>query len=345
MAIFCKEIDDYLALIDNKTVLISKENQLLIENIVKPLLINDVVYFDENVYINFFKYTKKFYYELFPYHKFLAAFHFMYNNDGSLCFNEYFYLMGGGNGKDGFIGPLIHFFQTKAYGIEDYNIDIVAMSEKQAYGTFEVVKDMMKTEKIKKIMNKNFFINKERIKNKYTKSKLVYNTSNSKTKDGARSGYIAFNELHAYDNYDNIKVHTSGHGKVANGRTIIITTTGNIRGGPSDDYVYLADLKLNGLAQNLKLFPFICKLANEDDAKKIELFEIANPSINYLDVLKKEITEIWQNLELKPETKIEFLVKRLNLIKEDKSKVAPQIDVKFENGLYSWRPDRTFNCL
>ncbi|WP_245397171.1 terminase large subunit domain-containing protein, partial [Clostridioides difficile] len=71
---------------------------------------------------------------------------------------------------------------------------------------------------------------------KKTNSYLKFRTNNAKSKDGLRPGCIIFDEVHAYENYDNIKVFTSALGKVKNPRVFYITTDGNVRGGVLDDF-------------------------------------------------------------------------------------------------------------
>ncbi|MEG0403835.1 MAG: terminase TerL endonuclease subunit [Anaerorhabdus sp.] len=322
MPICCKEIDEYISLCDNGILIISNDVRLLIDNIVKPLLIDEFVKFDADTYDKYLKYTSKYYYPSFHFQKFLAAFHFMYYDDDTLVFNEYLYMMGRGNGKDGFISPLCNFFQTEYFGVKNYHIDIVANDESQAEETFEVVYDMMTSPEYKNLMKKNFVVNKERIQNKKTKSKLKFNTANSKTKDGKRPGCVVFNEIHAYENYSNINVHTSGRGKVKYARTIYITTNGYVRGGPLDDYINLSEMKLRGELPKLRLFPFLCRLDTDHEANDFNTFEKANPSISYLPALRQEIKDVFDNLEYKPSTKVEFYVKRLNLIKEERDKCA-----------------------
>lgn len=52
-----------------------------------------------------------------------------------------------------------------------------------------------------------------------------------------RSGKVIFNEVHQYENYDNIKVFTTGQGKVAQPRRGYFTSNGDISDGPLDDYL------------------------------------------------------------------------------------------------------------
>ena len=109
--IVCKEINDYLEYTKNNPNKINKLRKLLIENIVKPTLKRDDVFFDEETYYKCLTYCENNYYHLFPYQKFIYAFVFMYVDDSPL-FGTIIDVMGRGNGKDGFIMPLVNFLQT-----------------------------------------------------------------------------------------------------------------------------------------------------------------------------------------------------------------------------------------
>ena len=99
--IICKEIAEYLRYAENNPKKINRERELLIENIVKPTMRRNDVFFDEKAYQNCLIYCEKHYYKLFPYQKFIYAFAFMYKDDIPI-FPKFFIMMGRGNGKDGF---------------------------------------------------------------------------------------------------------------------------------------------------------------------------------------------------------------------------------------------------
>jgi len=61
-----------------------------------------------------------------------------------------------------------------------------------------------------------------------------------------RSGLTAFNEIHQYKNYDNIKVFITGQGKVPHPRRLYVTTNGDVREGPLDDLLTRSESILNG---------------------------------------------------------------------------------------------------
>lgn len=303
----CKEIVEYLEYAEKHPKWINKERKLLIENIVKPTLARNDVFFDEKTYQNCVKYCEKHYYPLFPYQKFVYAFAFMYVDDAPL-FPKFFIMEGRGNGKDGFIVPLVNFFQTPLYGVRNYHVEIVANSENQVKDTFKVAYDAMD----KPSMKGKFKVTKELITNLSTGSELKYNTANAATKDGKRPGCIVFNEIHAYENYDQINVFESGLGKVKHAREFIITTNGYVREGPLDEILDLCNEILRTGVNELGYFPFICKI---DDLKEVddeEAWHKANPSMEYMPVLAKQIKQEYLEMQKLPSKRSEFITKRMN---------------------------------
>ena len=281
----CKEIDNYLKYAEEHPKWINKKRKLLIENIVKPTLKRSDVFFDEKTYRNCLQYCKTNYYELFPFQKFIYAFSFMYVDDIPV-FSKFFIKEGRGNGKDGFIVPLVNFFQTPLYGVKNYHVEIVANSESQVKDTFKVVYDMLHDNP--KFKGK-FSVTKELITNLATGSEMKYNTSNAKTKDGKRTGCLVLNEIHAYENYDQINVFESSFGKVKHSREFIITTDGYVRDGPLDEISAMCAEILETGENLLGYFPFICEI---DDMKEIddqEAWHKANPSMEYMPILANQI--------------------------------------------------------
>ena len=110
--ICCQEINEYIDYYEKNKEKFNKERILLIENIVKPTLKRDDIFFDEKTYKNCIKYCEMYFYKLFPYQKFIYAFVFMYEGDFPV-FRTFFIMMGRGNGKDGMIAPLLSFLQSE----------------------------------------------------------------------------------------------------------------------------------------------------------------------------------------------------------------------------------------
>ena len=321
--ITCKEIDDYLAYCKEHPKWINRDRKLLIRNIVKPTLKRKDVFFDEATFHKCIRYLEANYYPLFPYQKFVLAFVFMYDSTGEPLFPEIVMLMGRGNGKDGFMAPLANFFQTPLYGIPEYHVELVANSEQQIKDTFSVVYNRLyKNPKFKG----KFHVTKEVIENLETGSILRYNTSNASTKDGKAPGCIFFNEFHAYENNDSVNVFESSEGKKRHFREIIITTNGYVREGPLDKLLDDCRVILEGGANPLGIFPFLCRLDRESEAGKEDPMHKANPSMEYLPTLQRAIERGWIKAKGDPEKYREYITKRCNL---------PQL--REEQAVTSWK--------
>lgn len=317
--IYCQEINEYIEYYEKNKKKFNKERILLMENIVKPTLKRDDIFFDEKTYKNCIKYSEIYFYKLFPYQKFIYAFVFMYENDFPV-FRTIFIMMGRGNGKDGMIAPLLSFLQSEYYGIKNYNIDIIATSEEQSKDTYDVIYNMLEDHKVK--MKKHFYWNKEESINKKTKSKLKYNTSNAKTKDGKKDGALVFNEYHAYEDDKQIKVFKSGAGKVRHFRIFIITTNGDVREGPLDNLLDVCEGVLNGESNELRYFPFICKIDKEEEVDDLEMWEKANPSLPFLPTLQHEMKMDYLEMKKAPSNIPEFMTKRMNLPKKKQEQIV-----------------------
>ena len=312
--IYASEIQGYIKYAKEFPKEVSDDVHLLIDNIVIPLLSRNDVTFDKKTYEKCIKYCEKNYYPLFPYQKFIYAFVFMYDLDDQVIFSTFFIEMGRGNGKDGMIMPLLNFLQTPLYGVKEYNIDIVCNNEDQSNDSFNVVYNMLE-DNLK--LDAKFYRTKTIITNISTKSYLKYNTSNASTKDGKRSGCILFNEFHAYENYDQISVFTSGFGKKKHSRKFIITTNGKVRGGPLDDYESVCfDVLKTGLNE-IGYFPFICRITNDEEIDREECWIKANPSYKFMPNLRHEIKLAYLEMKRIPSLRSEFLTKKLNYPSRD----------------------------
>lgn len=79
--VYVKEIQEYLDYYEKAPNLFNNKRRLLIENIVKPLLKRNDIFFDEETFHKCIRYCERWYYKLFPYEKFIYAFVFMYKDD------------------------------------------------------------------------------------------------------------------------------------------------------------------------------------------------------------------------------------------------------------------------
>lgn len=324
----CNEINEYIEYVKNNPDEINEERKQLIENVVIPILKRTDIVFDKEVFDKCISFCERRYYKLFPYQKFIYAFVFMYEGEDKdiPLFRTFFIMMGRGNGKDGAFAPLMSFLTTHYHGIQGYNIDIVANGEEQAQDTFDVVYNML--EENKKAMKKYFYWNKTQIINKSTHSKIRFNTSNPKTKDGKKTGAILFNEYHQYENAKQIKVFRSGLGKIKYPRIFIITTEGEVRDGPLDEMIDISNKVLKKEYNIQRVFPFICKLNKKEDAHEpmkkflktnnhndIDLTKWcqANPSLRFMKNLQEEIIMHYIDSLTSTDLRVEFFTKRMNV--------------------------------
>jgi len=322
--ICCKEIDQYIEKYEKEKIHFNKERILLIENIVKPLLKREDIVFDEETYRKCIAFCEKWFYKLFPYQKFIYAFVFMYDKNDIPLFRTFIIEMGRGNGKDGMIMPLVTFLTTKYYGVKGYNIDIVATAEDQAQDTYNVLYDIL--DENKATFKKSYYWNKEYTISKTTKSRIKFNTSNAKTKDGKKDGAIVYNEYHGYETDAQIKVFQSGLGKIKHPRIFIITTQGDIREGPLDELLSVCDGVLNGESNELRYFPFLCKLDDPKEVDNPDMWHKANPSLEYMPTLKDNMMIDYLEMQKFPSKKPEFMTKRMNIPQQKKDELVTSWD-------------------
>lgn len=315
-----KYIDRWFEIVENEEIRTCKEQKQLVKWLKHKLDTEDIIINDEEIEKAIVTKEKWFNFKLLDWEKFLDACEYgLYYKDGSLVFNEFFIMAGRGFGKDGYMSTEIFYQTTKQHGVPKYDIDIVATAEDQAKISFLDVHDMIEENKK---LRKAFDITLEVIKNKTTKSTIKYNTSNSKTKDSKRPGHVFFNEVHAYEDYKNIKVHITGGGKKPKFRVTYLTTDGDIRGGVIDDYKKEAQDVFSGVIKNTRTLFFICKLDDEKEVEDPENWIKANPSLNEFRDLKDNMLSEYQKAERRPSLFHDFMTKRMNIPHVDETRVV-----------------------
>ena len=139
-------------------------------------------------------------------------------------------------------------------------------------------------------------------------------------------GHVFFDEIHAYEDYRNIKVHTSGGGKKKNFRITYITTDGDVRDGVIDDYKKEAKDVYTGVIKNSRTLFFICKLDNEKEVEDPKNWIKANPSlITFKDLMNTMLSE-YQKALRRPSLFHEFMTKRMNIPHQDETRVVAKWD-------------------
>lgn len=313
---FPKDVQIYIDKIASCPSVVNNERLLLVEYL-KDIFKNEELVYSEEQIAKYFSYEKYFPYGLFEWERFLFVLHYcVFRKDGLPRWSDLFIYMGRGGGKNYYLSWEDWCAITPTHGIKEYDIDICATSEEQAMTSFNEIYNILENNiKYKKVLEQNFHWTKTEIRNKKTNSTIKFRTNNAKSKDGLRSGALNFDEYHAYETYDNIRVFTTGLGKKENPRTTITTTDGEVRGGPLDKKKEQALDVLNRRTPDNGLLVFMCKLDDEKEVEDINMWQKANPSLEYrpslLEQMKKEYVDYVQD----PIGNSSFMTKRMNIPK------------------------------
>ena len=310
-------VQEYFDLVESGKVKVCQKVRKNIELVKRKL--NEDVYFENEKIDKSIHAIERYFFKLFPFQKYIIACIFLrYKCNDKLVFKEFYLKMGRGNGKNGLISALSFILISSINNVQGYNVEIIASSEDQAKTSFEDVYNILDDPKNKKLASR-FIYTLEKITFKSTRSRLKFYTSNPKTKDGGRPGCLIFDEIHAYESFKNIDVHTSGFGKKPDSRTFIITTDGNVRDGVLDSYDNEAICVLDDSIPNSRMFPFVCELDDPSEVDNPENWEKPCPAINYLPELKQEMLDAYQSMQIRPHQRNEFMTKRMNLPHRDEA--------------------------
>lgn len=263
--------------------------------------------------------------KLFDWELFVTAcIHCFYVSEDTVVFSTIFIMMARGNGKNGFISPIVWYLTTHYHGITGYNIDIVANAEDQAQTSFDDIFEVLERTWIKS--KKFFYKSKVLIVNLRTKSYIKFNTSNAKTKDSKRTGCLVFDEVHQYEDYAQIKVYTSGFGKRKHSRAFYITTDGDVREGVLDDLKAIAGDVLKRIIKDLRWLPLLYRIDEEEEALDPKMWYKANPSLKYLPTLRLEMEQHFTEMKYIPAKEQEFYTKRMNWPRQNRDLIVTEWD-------------------
>lgn len=312
MRIDCQEITTYLDMIEHDEEYPVCKEQKMLGNFVKNVFKTENLSINHEQLSKYLGYQKYFPYKLFEWEIFMFALHnCVYREDGLLRFPEAFLYMGRGGGKNGYLSFEDFCLLTPVNGVRDYHIDIFANSEDQAKTSFTDVYNVM--ERNERKLQKFFKWNLEVITSKQTGSQLRFRTSNAKTKDGGRPGKVDFDEFHAYENYDVVRVAKTGLGKKEFPRSTIITTDGDVRDGPLDHMLARSKQILQGAIPDNGLLPFICKLDKKEEVNEERNWYKANPSLRYFPNLMDELRREYADYKMDNIGNAAFMTKRMNI--------------------------------
>lgn len=293
------------------------KDQLALAAMVRRCFETEDLRVDEKQLAVYLKQAKYFpYKDLFPWQKMLAALWLCtYDANGLPRWKTLLCVVSRGAGKDGFIA-FSAWCEVSPYNpVPRYNVDICAMNEEQAITPVQDIVDALENPKNVGKLSKHFYHTKELVQGRRNKGIIKGRTNNPKGRDGMRSGMVIFNEVHAYENYNNIKVFVTGQGKTAQPRVGIFTSNGEINDGPLDDYLARGRRILHEGEPDNGFLPFICCLESEKQVHDPENWVIANPSLPFLPHLMQETADEYRDWLEHPEQNGDFLTKRMGLRK------------------------------
>lgn len=303
----------YIDIVEQEQFRACEEQKQLVA-MVRRVLETETLKIDEAQIEKYLSYQKYFPFKLFPWEVFVFILHnCVFKTDGTPRWSDLFILMGRGGGKNGYLSFEDFCLITETNGIAYYDIDICANSEEQAKTSFDEIHNILENPQWTEKFKKNFRWTKTEIQNIKTRSRIKYRTNNPKGKDGLRSGKVDFDEPHAYENWENINVFTTGLGKKPHPRRTYVSTNGDVRDGPLDQLIEKSRKILSGEIPDNGFLPFICKLDSEDEVHDPDNWEKANPSLPYLPTLKEQMKREYADYLLDPVINNAFMTKRMNI--------------------------------
>lgn len=323
------EIQEWIEIVENDRPFKCCEEQKLLVKHIRKCFETEEIYVDIEQLDKYMQLAKRYVpFKLLPWEKFIIALHdcTYWVDSGLPRWPDLFCMIGRGAGKDGMIAIESFCLSSPYNPIQEYDVDICANNEDQA---MRPVKDLrgwfenLPQTTMKKI-KKFFHWTKERITCKKTNSTIIGRTNSPKGKDGLRSGIVIFNEIHQYQNYDNIDVFTTGLGKKEHPRRSMYTTNGDTREGPLDDCISDSeDILFRGQDDN-GLLPMICRLKDTKQIDDESNWPMANPSYYYMPSLQAEIKKEYHEWKKNPDRLSTFPNKRFNITAGSKeSAVVP----------------------
>ena len=259
--------------------------------------------------------VKYFPYEtLYPWEEFLLAlWDCTYNADGTPRWDTLFCMVSRGAGKDGFIAFDGACCISPYNPAASYDVDICALNEEQAMRPVKDLTDVLETPGFEKKLNRHYYHTKELAQGRKNRGTMRGRTNNPKGRDGMRSGKIIFNEVHQYENYDNIKVFKTGLGKKQHPRTGIFTSNGHVNDGPLDDFLAQGRRILFEDEPDSGFLPFICCIRDKSEVDDERNWYKANPSLAYTPSILQETRKEYREWKERPEQNGDFLAKRMGL--------------------------------
>lgn len=306
---------EFIEIVESGKQTASKDVHALIRH-VRHCFETEPIYTDEEQLTKYLSLQKYFPYDLIPWEVFLLGLWCCTYWKGPVMkprWPDVVGMVGRGAGKDGFIAFVCACMISPYNPVARYDVDICANNEEQAQRPMLDFIDVLEQPKWEEKLQKHYYHTKETVRGRKNRGKIKGHTNNPKGRDGLRSGMVIFNEVHQYENYDNITVFTTGMGKVDQPRVGFFTSNGEVSEGPLDDYLEQAEQVLfEGKPDNGVLY-FICRLDAVEEVHDESNWAKANPSLPYFRTLLDEIRKEYIKWVERPDQNSSFITKRFGI--------------------------------
>ena len=305
------EVLEYIELVESGVRPVAK-HQVALVAMIRRIFETEDIRVDTELLAKYMSLQKYFPFQLLPWEKFLIALVCCtFDHDNQPRFDEPVVFVGRGAGKDGLIAFLSFCLVSPYNPVKRYDVDICAANEEQAMRPVIDVCDVLDNPKVEKKLNKHYYHTKEVVQGRKNRGCLRGRTNNPKGRDGMRSGMVVFNEVHSYENYDNITVFTTGQGKVEHPRAGWFSSNGNVNDGPYDDKLNECERILFEGEPDRGVLPFICCIPDKESVYDENNWYMANPSLYAFPHLLREIRKEYNKWLQNPESNSDFLTKRM----------------------------------
>lgn len=307
-------VEEWLTMVETGQVRACQDQHLLAAYVRKCFDTEDI-YTDSEQLTNYLRLQAYFPFDLFPWEIFVVGIHLCtyWQETGFPRWPDIFCLLGRGAGKDGLIGFESVCVISPYNGIRKYDVDICGNVAEQATRPIMEVVDGFELSPYRKKLQKFFYWTTQTVTCTRTKSPIRGRTNNPTSRDGMQSGMVVYNEVHAYQNWDNVNVFTTSLGKKDHPRTGYFTSQGEVREGVLDSLLERCGRILRGEQLDNGLLPFLCRLDSRGEVHDPENWVKANPSLPYRPSLMAEIQKEYLNWKEKPDELTSFMTKRMGL--------------------------------
>jgi len=295
------------------------EDQQKLATYVRKCFAEEDIYTDNEMLEKYLRQEKYFPFQLLPWEKFCIPLHLctFWRESGLPRWPDLLMLLGRGAGKDAYIAFSSYCVLSPHSGLVEYDVDICANVEEQALRPVRDVVAVLNNPQNRVKLSKYFRWTAESVTGIKFNGVIRGRTKNPTSKDGMRSGMVVYNELHQYENYDNIKVFATSLGKKKHPRRLYASSQGDVRDGPLDDMLDRSEQILKGEVSDNGLLPFICRLNKKEDVHDERKWSQANPTLPHsptlMAVMRKEYIEWVAN----PGANADFMTKRMNRPQSD----------------------------